>query len=46
MADAPVSALRGTLVSFTDDPFLVDPAQAILHDVAGALVHAREPVDA
>jgi hypothetical protein len=43
MPDAPVTALRGTIVSFTGDPFLVDPAGTY---VAGALANASDPVDA
>jgi len=38
MADAPVTALRGTIVTFADDPFLVDPAKAVLHETDGLIV--------
>lgn len=33
-----MTALRGTLVSFADDPFLVDPAKAFLHVQDGLIV--------
>jgi guanine deaminase len=32
------TALRGTLVSFTGDPFLVDPASAFVHETDGLVV--------
>jgi len=43
MADSSITALRGTLVSFTADPFLVDPAKAYLH-VADGLIVCRDGV--
>ena len=33
-----VSAIRGTLVSFSDDPFLVDPAQAFHYEADGLVI--------
>jgi guanine deaminase len=33
-----MTALRGALVSFTGDPFLVDPAKALLHEPDGLIV--------
>ena len=38
MADAPVTALRGTIVSFTGDPFLIDPAKSFVHEPDGLIV--------
>jgi len=38
MAATHPTALRGTLVSFTDDPFLVDPAGAFVHETDGLVV--------
>ncbi|MGB3021907.1 MAG: guanine deaminase, partial [Methyloceanibacter sp.] len=38
MADASVTALRGTIVSLTADPFVVDPATALLHEPDGLIV--------
>jgi len=38
MADTSFTALRGTIVSFTGDPFLVDPARALLHEPDGLIV--------
>ena len=38
MNTSPVTALRGTIVSFTGDPFLVDPAKAVVHEPDGLIV--------
>ena len=38
MPDASVTALRGTIVSFTGDPFLVDPDKAFVHEADGLIV--------
>jgi guanine deaminase len=38
MTDAPITALRGTIISFTSDPFLVDPAKAVPQEAAGLIV--------
>ena len=46
MPDATVTALRGTLVSFTDDPFLVDPARAFQHEPDGLVICRDGMIDA
>jgi guanine deaminase len=46
MPDATVTALRGTLVSFTDDPFLVDPARAFRHEPDGLVICRDGMIDA
>jgi guanine deaminase len=33
-----LTALRGTIVSFTGDPFLVDPAKSLVHEPDGLIV--------
>lgn len=38
MADGPITALRGTIVSFTGDPFLIDPAKSFVHEPDGLIV--------
>jgi hypothetical protein len=38
MSTGNVTALRGTLVSFAGDPFLMDPAQALRHESDGLIV--------
>ena len=38
MSTGCLTALRGTLVSFADDPFLVDPAKAFRHEADGLIV--------
>jgi guanine deaminase len=38
MAATHPTALRGTLVSFTGDPFLVDPASTFVHETDGLVV--------
>ena len=38
MPDPSITALRGTIVSFTSDLFLVDPASAVLHEPDGLIV--------
>ena len=38
MPHNPITALRGALVSFTDDPFLVDPAKAFQHEPDGLII--------
>ncbi|HYH70469.1 MAG TPA: guanine deaminase, partial [Methyloceanibacter sp.] len=38
MSGGSVSAIRGTLVSFSDDPFLVDPAQAFRYEADGLII--------
>ena len=47
MPEPPITALRGTIVSFTSDPLLVDPASAVLHEPDGLIVSCNgviEPV--
>src|SRR5262245_56407283 len=49
MPDAPVTALRGTIVSFTGDPFLIDTAESCVHEPDGLIVCRNgiiEPVGA
>jgi guanine deaminase len=43
MPNVSVTALRGTLATLTDDPFLVDPATAFLHE-PDALIVCRDSV--
>jgi guanine deaminase len=38
MASSTISALRGTLVTFTGDPFLVDPASAFVYEPDGLVI--------
>jgi guanine deaminase len=38
MPNASLTAVRGTLVTFTGDPFLVDPASAFVHEPDGLVV--------
>jgi hypothetical protein len=38
MPDPSITALRGTIVSFTGDPFLTDPAQALVHEPDGLII--------
>src|SRR5262249_8365229 len=38
MPDASVTALRGTVVSFTGDPFLIDTAESYVHEPDGLIV--------
>jgi guanine deaminase len=38
MSDHPLTALRGTLISFTDDPFLSDPAKCFKHEPDGLIL--------
>ena len=38
MAHSTITALRGTLVSFDDDPFLVEPKTAFVHESDGLIV--------
>jgi guanine deaminase len=38
MTSSTITALRGTLVTFTGDPFLVDPASAFVHEPDGLVV--------
>jgi guanine deaminase len=38
MPDAHVNTLRGTIVSFSGDPFLVDPANSFVHEPDGLIV--------
>jgi cytosine/adenosine deaminase-related metal-dependent hydrolase len=38
LANASITTLRGTLISFTDDPFLVDPFRAFLYVPDGLVV--------
>jgi len=37
-----VSALPGTIVSFTGDPFLIDPAKAFVHAFREARSHSLQ----
>ena len=46
MPDAPVTALRGTIVSFTGDPFLVDPDKAFVHEPDGLIVCRKGTIEA
>jgi len=43
LTEKSVTALRGTIVSFSDDPFLVDPASAFVHET-DALVVCRDGI--
>jgi guanine deaminase len=38
MNNSSATALRGTIVSFTGDPFLMDPAKAFVHEPDGLIV--------
>ena len=38
LTEKSVTALRGTIVSFSDDPFLVDPASAFVHETDSLVV--------
>jgi len=38
MASSTITALRGTLVTFTGDPFLVNPGSAFVHEPDGLIV--------
>lgn len=38
MPDPSITVLRGTIVSFTGDPFLTDPAQALVHEPDGLII--------
>jgi guanine deaminase len=38
MSTSPVTALRGTIISFTGDPFLTDPAKSFVHEPDGMIV--------
>jgi len=38
MPDTSLTALRGTIVSLLDDPFLVDPTEAFMHEPDGLIV--------
>jgi guanine deaminase len=38
MSTSSVTALRGTIFSFTGDPFLVDPAKSFVHEPDGLIV--------
>jgi len=38
MPDTSLTALRGTIVSLLDDPFLVDPTEAFVHEPDGLIV--------
>jgi guanine deaminase len=46
MPDAPVTALRGTIVSFTGDPFLANPAKAFMHEPDGLIVCRNGTIEA
>ena len=46
MPDASVTALRGTIVSFTGDPFLIDPAKAFVHEPDGLIVCRNGRIEA
>jgi guanine deaminase len=46
MPDASVTALRGTIVSFTGDPFLADPAKAFVHEPDGLIVCRNGMIEA
>ena len=41
VTDMPVHALRGTLVWFRDDPFIVDPSVAMRVEMDGIVAMAR-----
>jgi guanine deaminase len=38
MDTSPVTALRGTIVSFVGDPFVMDPAKSFVHEADGLIV--------
>ena len=38
MPDPSVTALRGTIVRYTGDPFLAGPASTVLHEPDGLIV--------
>jgi guanine deaminase len=38
MNNSSLTALRGTIVSFTGDPFLMDPAKSFVHEPDGLIV--------
>src|SRR5262245_19953477 len=46
MPDAPVTALRGTIVSFTGDPFLIDTAESYVHEPDGLIVSRNGIIEA
>ena len=46
MPDASVTALRGTIVSFTGDPFLIDPAEAFVYEPDGLIVCRNGTIEA
>ena len=46
MPDAHLTALRGTIVSFTGDPLLVDPAKAFVHAPDGLIVCRNGMIEA
>src|SRR6476660_6918972 len=46
MPDASVTALRGTIVRFTGDPFLIDPAKAFVHEPDGLIVCRNGRIEA
>jgi guanine deaminase len=46
MPEPSITALRGTIVSFTSDPFLVDPASAVLHEPDGLIVSRNGLIEA
>jgi guanine deaminase len=46
MSEASVTALRGTIVSFTGDPFLLDRAQALTHEPDGLIICKDGLIDA
>ena len=46
MPDASVTALRGTIVSFTGDALLIDPAKAFVHEPDGLIVCRNGKIEA
>ena len=46
MSGGSVSAIRGTLVAFCDDPFLVDPAQAFRYEADGLVICRKGLIEA
>jgi guanine deaminase len=46
MPDAPLTALRGTIVSFTGDPFLIEPAKSFVHEPDGLIVCRNGMIEA
>ena len=46
MVDAPLTAIRGSILSFSDDPFLADPAQCFHYEPDGLILCRGGLIDA